>query len=142
MERKAAAISHPNFESRDRHDPAVRQRLSAPAMRAFFNLAKKWDLSVNQQRGLLGWPAASTYHKYKSGNVGALSFDTLTRISLLLGIYKVLHLLYPQPELADSWIKLRNSNPIFAGKAPLDLMLDSGIDAMYTVRRLLDGRRG
>jgi len=110
-------------------------------MRAFFNLAKKWDLSVNQQRGLLGWPAASTYHKYKSGNVGTLSFDTLTRISLLLGIYKVLHILYPQPELADSWIKLRNSNPMFAGKAPLDLMLDTGLDAMYAVRRLLDARR-
>jgi len=111
-------------------------------MRAFFNLAKKWGLNVTQQRGLLGWPAASTYHKYKCGNVSALSFDTLTRISLLLGIYKVLHILYPQPELADSWLKLRNSNPMFAGKAPLDLMLDTGIDAMYAVRRLLDGRRG
>jgi antitoxin Xre/MbcA/ParS-like protein len=142
MQRRAAIATRPNFEARDRHDPAVRQRLSAPAMRAFFNLAKKWDLSVNQQRGLLGWPAASTYHKYKSGNVGTLSFDTLTRISLLLGIYKVLHILYPQPELADSWIKLRNSNPMFAGKAPLDLMLDTGLDAMYALRRLLDARRG
>ena len=111
-------------------------------MRAFFNLAAKWDLSVNQQRGLLGWPPSSTYHKYKSGQVGVLAYDTLTRISLLLGIYKALHILYPQAELADQWVRLRNSNPIFGGKAPLDLMIDGGIDGLYQVRRLLDARRG
>src|ERR1700693_1570241 len=77
-----------------RGDPRVRKRMSAPAMRTFLNAAKAWKLSVDEQRGLLGWPAPSTYHKYKAGDVGILSFDTLTRISLLLGIYKALHILY------------------------------------------------
>ena len=71
-----------------------------------------------------------------------LAYDTLTRISLLLGIYKALHILYPQAELADQWIRLRNSNPMFASKAPLDFMIDGGIDGLYQVRRLLDARRG
>ena len=71
-----------------RHDPAVRKRMSAPAMRTFFNIARAWGLSVAEQRALLGWPAASTYHKYKAGDVGALAYDTLTRVSLVLGIYK------------------------------------------------------
>jgi Protein of unknown function (DUF2384) len=130
------------FEQGNRQDPEVRRRLSGPAMRSFFNLAGKWDLSVNQQRGLLGWPAPSTYHKYKAGQVGSLSFDTLTRISLLLGIYKALHILYPQAELADQWIKLHNANPMFGGKAPLELMIEGGIDGLFQVRRLLDARRG
>ena len=138
-----AAIARPSgVESGNRQDPEVRRRLSGPAMRSFFRLAAKWELSVGQQRGLLGWPAASTYHKYKSGQVGILSFDTLTRISLLLGICKALHILYPQAELADRWIKLGNLNPMFGGKSPLDLMIDGGIDGLYTVRRFLDGRRG
>jgi len=136
------AIAHVSyFEPGNRQDPEVRRRLSGPAMRSFFKLAGKWDLSVNQQRGLLGWPAASTYHKYKAGQVGILSFDALTRISLLLGIYQALHILYPQAELADQWIKLRNVNPLLGGKSPLDLMLD-GIDGLFQVRRLLDARRG
>ena len=84
----------------------------------------------------------STFHKYKSGNPGTLSFDTLTRLSLVLGIYKALQLLYPEPALADAWVRLPNSNEIFGGKPPLALMVDDGIDGLYRVRRLLDGRRG
>jgi hypothetical protein len=125
-----------------RRDPEVRRRLSGPGIRTFFNIAAGWALSVNDQRGLLGWPAASTYHKYKTGHVGTLSYDSLVRISLVIGIHKALHILYPEPELADQWIKLRNSNPLFGGDTPLSLMIDGGIDGLYHVRRLLDARRG
>ena len=80
--------------------------------------------------------------KYKAGEVGTLSYDTLTRISLVLGIYKALHILFPEVELADHWIKLPNSNPLFGGKPALSLIVDKGIDGLYQVRRLLDSRRG
>lgn len=142
MQRRAAITAEPEIDNRSRQDPEVRRSLSGPALRAFFNLAGKWNLSVSQQRGLLGWPAPSTYHKYKAGQVGVLTYDMLTRLSLLFGIYKALHILYPQTELADQWIKLSNSNPTFAGRAPLDLMVDGGIDGLFRVRRLLDARRG
>lgn len=125
-----------------RHDAEVRRRMSGPAIRTFFNIARAWDLSVNEQRGLLGWPASSTYHKYKGGSVGTLSYDVLTRISLILGTYKALHILYPEPELANHWVKLPNSNPLFGGRPPLMLMIDGGIDGLYQVRRLLDSRLG
>jgi hypothetical protein len=126
----------------DRHSPQVRKRLSAPAIRTFFNVAEAWNLSVKEQLALLGFPAPSTYHKYKSGQIGTLSFDTLTRISLILGIYKGLHILYPERSLADSWVRLPNSNPLFGGDPALRLMMDGGIDGLHQVRRLLDGRRG
>jgi Protein of unknown function (DUF2384) len=125
-----------------RQEPEVRRRLSAPAMRTFLNLCEAWNLSVNQQRGLLGWPAPSTYHKYKAGQTGTLSFDMLSRISLVLGIYKVLHILYPGAQLADQWVKLHNTNPMMGGKPPLELMIEGGIDGLHQVRRLLDARRG
>lgn len=125
-----------------RPDPEARKRLSGPASRAFFPIAASWNLSVSEQRALLGWPPPSTFHKYKSGNPGTLSYDTLTRISLVLGIYKALQLLYPEPALADAWIRLPNTNPIFGARAPIALLMDDGIDGLYRVRRLLDGRRG
>lgn len=126
----------------DRHSPQVRKRLSAPAIRTFFNVAEAWNLSVKEQLALLGFPAPSTYHKYKSGQIGTLSFDTLTRISLILGIYKGLHILYPERTLADNWVRLPNSNPLFGGSPALQFMMDGGIDGLHQVRRLLDGRRG
>ena len=129
-------------EVRLRPEADVRKRLSGPALRTFFNVASVWQLSVNEQRALLGWPAASTYHKYKTGEHGALSYDTLTRLSLILGIYKSLQVLYPEQHFADAWVRLPNSNPVFGGTTPLSLMIDGGIDALFRVRRLLDGRRG
>ena len=54
-----------------RPDPEVRRRLSGPALRTFFNIASAWHLSVTEQRALLGWPATSTFHKYKAGDFGA-----------------------------------------------------------------------
>ena len=85
-----------------RPDPDVRRRLSGPALRTFFNIAAAWQLTVQEQRALLGWPAASTFHKYKAGDHGALTFDTLTRLSLVIGIYKSLQVLYPEPAFADT----------------------------------------
>jgi Protein of unknown function (DUF2384) len=137
--RSAVATAAPSSVPTD--DPEARRRLSGPALRAFFNLAEAWRLTVGEQRGLLGWPAPSTFHKYKSGDHGTLSFDQLTRLSLVLGIYKALHVLYPDPALADRWVKLPNANPLFGGEPALTLMT-SGIDGLYAVRRLLDGRRG
>ena len=126
-----------------RSDPSVRKTMSGPAMRSFLNIAEKWRLTIEEQRGLLGWPATSTFHKYKSGDVGTLTFDTLTRISLVLGIFKALHILWPDETLANNWLKLPNSNPLFSGRTPMAYMTaEGGIDAMYRVRRLLDGRRG
>ena len=91
---------------------------------------------------MLGWPAASTFYKYRAGDIGVLSFDTLTRLSLVLGIYKALHVLYPDAALADRWVRLPNAHPMFGGRPALALMTDGGIDGLYQVRRVLDGRRG
>ena len=126
----------------DRQSPEVRRRLSGPGIRAFFNVAAAWRLTGDEQRGLLGWPAASTFYKYRAGDVGVLSFDMLTRLSLVLGTYKALHVLYPDPALADLWVRLPNAHPLFGGRPALALMIDGGIDGLYHVRRLLDGRRG
>ena len=120
----------------------MRQRMSGPAVRSFLNIASRWELSVVEQRALLGWPAPSTFHKYKAGHVGTLPYDMLMRISLVLGIYKALHILYPDRQLADRWVKLPNSNPLFGGRTALTLMTESGVDGLLQVRRLLDGRRG
>jgi hypothetical protein len=139
--RPGAATAEP-AEVRVRPEPDVRRRLSGPALRTFFKIAGAWRLSVAEQRALLGWPAASTYHKYKAGDYGALAFDTLTRLSLILGIYKSLQVLYPEQPLADGWMRMPNTNPMFGGRTPLSLAINAGIDGLYRIRRLLDARRG
>jgi hypothetical protein len=49
--------------------------------------------------------------------------------------------LYSQ-KLADAWISLPNTNPMFAGDTPLAYMMKGGVPAMLRIRQLLDSRRG
>ena len=121
---------------------AERERLSGSALRAFFAIAERWKLKDEDARALLGGPAASTFYEMKRAPGGrVLDQDRLTRLSYLIGIFKALHILHGEA-LADEWVRLPNSNRIFAGATPLALMIRGGAPAMQTVRRLLDARRG
>lgn len=120
---------------------AERERLSASALKGFFNIAAAWKLRDEDARELLGGVASSTFYGWKKNPKRVLDVDRITRVSYLVGIYKSLHILYGD-KLADQWVGLPNSNPIFAGRTPLQHMLFGGLLAMQTVRRLLDARRG
>ena len=140
--RQQRTVQIPPILPDKRRDPKVRRSMSGPAIRTFLNVADAWKLSIEEQRGLLGWPPESTFYKYKAGQVGTLPYDMLLRISLVLAIFKDLRILYPERDLADRWVQLPNSNPLFGGKPALALMTEAGMDGLYQVRRLLDGRRG
>jgi hypothetical protein len=120
---------------------AERERLSASALKGFFNMAARWKIKDEDARELLGGVASSTYYEWKKNPNRVLDVDRITRISFLVGIYKSLHILYGD-KLADEWLGLPNSNVLFGGRTPLQMMLSGGLLAMQTVRQLLDARRG
>ncbi len=119
---------------------AERERLSAPALKAFFNIVTRWQVRDEDARALLGGVSNGPYYEMKRNPDRLLDADRLTRISYLVGIFKALNILHGRP-LADEWVHLPNRNPIFAGQAPLAYMTRGGLPAMQTVRRLLDARR-
>jgi uncharacterized protein (DUF2384 family) len=125
----------------DLNDRAQRERLSSSALKGFFQLASAWQVRDDDARELLGGVSSSSFYEWKKKTDRVLEVDRITRISYLLGIYKALHILYGD-KLADEWVHLPNSNPVFNGRAPLAFMLGGGLLAMQTVRRLLDARRG
>ena len=121
---------------------ATADKLAGPALRAFFRIAGAWKLSTAQQRVLLGNPPPSTYFKWKKTQAGALPRDVLERISYILGIYKALQILLPDPERADRWITEPNTAPLFGGGSALDRMLGGNVGDLYVVRQYLDAQRG
>jgi hypothetical protein len=119
-----------------------RERLSPTAIRAFVKICDKWGLTESQARALLGGIASSTFHAWKAGpDAQKLSQDTLVRISLVIGIYKALHI-YFSKAWADRWVRLGNRGALFAGRAPVDFMIRQGQPGMLEVRRMLDAWRG
>ena len=119
----------------------TRSRLSCPAIEAFFAIVEKWDLRNEDAMALLGGTSHGRYYELKKNRKGLLSQDELTRISLLIGIFKALNILFSQ-RLANQWTSRPNSNPMFNDAPPLELLMRSGVPGMISVRRLLDARRG
>jgi hypothetical protein len=117
-----------------------RERLSAPALRAFFNMMARWKVRDEDARALLGGVSNGPFYEMKRHPDRLVEADRLTRISYLIGIFKALQILHSRP-LADEWVHLPNTNPIFAGQTPLAYMIRGGLPAMQTVRRLVDARR-
>lgn len=153
----------------DLSDPATRRRLSSAAVKGFLSVMEKWKVRDPDARQLLGGISTGSFYSLKnegksrlpknvSGNespkkesasrshkqverVRVLDQDTLTRISLLIGIFKALNILY-SPKLADAWMTLPNTNPMFRRQTPLAYITQRGQPGMVHVRQLLDARRG
>ncbi|HWZ81012.1 MAG TPA: antitoxin Xre/MbcA/ParS toxin-binding domain-containing protein [Terriglobales bacterium] len=125
----------------DLSSKAVQEKLSPAANRAFFSLTSHWKLRDEDSRNLLGGVSNGSFYQLKRSASKTLDQDKLTRISLLIGIFKALNILY-SPKLADAWVQLPNTNPIFAGESPLTYMRKGGVPSMIRVRQLLDSRRG
>jgi uncharacterized protein (DUF2384 family) len=119
----------------------VAKRLSPSAVRAFLKIAGIWDLRDEDARQVLGGISNGAYYQLKKKAPRMLDQDRLTRISLLTGIFKALNILYSK-RLADRWIQLPNTNPMFEGDTPLAYLIKGGVPAMLRVRELLDARRG
>ena len=141
----ARAVRYPSTRYRPEAPPdlgarADRERLSAPALKAFFNIMTRWQVRDEDARALLGGVTNGPFYEMKRDPDRLVEADRLTRISYLIGIFKALQILHSR-SLADQWMQLPNQNPIFAGRTPLVYITRGGLPAMQTVRRLLDARR-
>lgn len=118
------------------------EALGGPALRAFFAIATAWGLRPAEARRLLGDPPESTFYKWKKHQDGAPGRDVIERISHVLGIFKALQVLFPDPTRADAWIRRPNTAAPFGGRPALERMLSGNVADLYVVRRYLDAQRG
>jgi len=123
-------------------DPEELERLSGAGIRTFFRIAGLWGLDTEQQMALLGLRSRSTFFKWKREQAARLDHDQLERVSHILGIYKALQILLPEPAAADAWVRRPNQAGPFQGEPALELMIRGGITGLFTVRRYLDAQRG
>ncbi len=139
----AALSAHEPSLRFDAGGAAAAQQMGAAGLRAFVRIAQAWGLNVEEQLLLLGQPPRSTFFAWrKHPEKAALPRDTLERLSNLLGIYKSLQILLPDPAAADAWVRQANTAQQFGGRSALDRMLAGNVADLNLVRRYLDGVRG
>jgi Protein of unknown function (DUF2384) len=120
-------------------DTADSRARSQATLDTFLEITGRWGLSTDEQIIVLGSPARSTFFKWKKEG-GALPRDTLERISHVFNIFKNLEILFPDPRIADDWV--RKPNRAWGQRAAVERILDGSLSDLYEVRRYLDAKRG
>lgn len=116
---------------------------SAVALKVFFNICKAWSVEDGDAIVLLGNLEVTRFDEWRESPATAqLSHEVLERISYILGIYKGLQILLPNPIAADAWIKKTNSEAIFGGKSALEKMLQGRTEDLAAVRQYIDSLLG
>jgi Protein of unknown function (DUF2384) len=120
---------------------ADRARLTASALVALRSIARAWGLTGPEAAVLLG-TSESTWDRIKAGTWrGVLSQDQFMRVSAVIGVFRGLHLLFAD-EMADRWVRLRNSGPLFGNLSPIEAMMERGIPGLIEIRQHVDALRG
>ena len=127
---------HPQVSDRLEITP---EKINA-GLRTFFRIMDAWGVDTEGARVLLGRPGRSTLFKWKTGAVRTIPHDTVRRVSLVLGIYKALQILFRAPAQADAWIT--RPNAAFGGRTALQHMLGGDVTDLAAVRHYLDAVRG
>lgn len=112
------------------------------AWKALKNVIQRFHFDKEEAMRLMGNMPSSSYYKGINKLEGNLSRDEKERISLLLGIYKNLRLLFMDSNQAMSWINRENTLPPFNGVSPRQYMMEGGLVRLFEVRRFLDYWRG
>ena len=108
--------------------------------RATLRLFDRWQLTDAEARDLLGGMTARTWARWKAGEVGRITRDLGTRMSLLMGIHKALRYMFSEAERGYGWI--RQPNTAFAGQSALAVMRGGTLFHLARVRSYLDAERG
>ena len=119
---------------------SVAQLAGAGLRTAHRIMTSAWRLEMPQQAVLLGLPESTLQALYEAANSGrdvdGVGEDTLTRLSLILGIYGDLQSFYQKDrDFGDAWVCLPNSNAVFGGAAPIEHMMQGDIESLWRVRR-------
>lgn len=110
--------------------------------KAVRNLKESFKLDEQETMHVLGhMPQSSFYRGMKSGNV-KFDHDRTMRISLLLGIYKALRILFTDGQQGMTWINRPNQLPPFNGEMPRTFIVSGDYTNLVQVRQFLDYWRG
>lgn len=108
-------------------------------LRTVLTLFDKWDIAKAERLTLLGGVSDRTFQRWRSGEIGPLSKDTVFRLAELLGIHKALRYMFQDVTRAYGWVK--RPNDAFGGTSALDLMLQGSPLDISRVRSYLDAER-
>lgn len=106
-----------------------------------FRLFKEWGITLEEAAQLMNVSEGRLDELRDGTGDHVLSTDFTIRASLLLGLYRDLHMVFNGP-LANGWPKRANDGDLFGGASPIETMCKGGIPAMNKVREHIENLLG
>lgn len=104
--------------------------------RSVMHILDDWGLSASEQIGLLALPAGTrtrALRRYREDTPFPDSDAVMERIDHIVGIYDALRTSYPHnPQMGTYYMQKPHRR--FDGRAPLQAMLEDGLDGLVAVR--------
>lgn len=109
------------------------------ARNAYFVIVDDWNLDDHDAAQLGGFEDEEwkSLRQCAVSDAVALQENQLLRISAMIGAYEALHSSF-DGEYANRWVTLENTDTLFNGERPLDVMLSGGLTIMKRVRNHLE----
>lgn len=114
----------------------------AVAWKSLAHLISRFNFNEHEGQIILGGMPRASYYKGLKQHQGKLTRDNKERISLLLGIYKALRILFIDSKQALSWIDRNNTLAPFNGMTPRAFIMEGSLIRLFEVRKFLDFWRG
>jgi hypothetical protein len=121
------------------------QRRNAVGLRQVCSIARQLDLRADELGALLiATPEDLETWLAQAETDGLLTCtpETVERISLLLGIWRCLVVLFPAPANRGHWLRAANTAEAFKDQSPLNIALSSGLQGLRLVRDYLEHQCG
>lgn len=120
-------------------ESASDDRLVAAGLKAFFRMAKVWNLTEDEQTKMLGDIGRSTLYNWRAAAPSKLPVETFRAVSLMLGIHALLNKLFPGAPKGAMAARVRRVGTLwFAPTQTLvEFVSEGGPIAMDRVRRHL-----
>lgn len=121
---------------------ADNRQLAAAGLRAVFAILDKWGCSPEQAMAILRLLKATYYKYFRDPASARLNEDQIERLSYLVNIHAHLRLLFENPENQYGFMRMKNHNPFFNGRSPLEVIASGSFAALYETHQRIDALRG
>ena len=123
------------LERDEGHSPAE----IAAMRRAAAAILARWGVSADESAVILDDISPKSSGLWRGGDHGPVNRDFITRMSYIVGIHAALRVIFADPAQGYAW--MRQPSQKLAGRTPLALLLDGGMDDLRRLHGYLDSVR-
>ena len=125
-----------------RGNAEISRQVAAKGLKTALNILHKWGCDSEQVQAILQISRAAYFKYRKEPEAASLSRDQIERISCVLNIHAALRTIFENPENLYGFMAMKNGNPYFNGKAPLEIISGGSFAALYETYKRVDALRG